>query len=114
MGEMLRWAPHLPDTLVGSIPDTSQMLENGLAYCGAAFSRRQAVQMGLVESVEDLTKDIELNLVRGVIAALYGRKFIRALGHPGKYYGWAIGLVILIGGAVGVWAMLRKHAQTTA
>ena len=48
-----------------------------------------------------------------LIAALYGRKFIRALGHPEKYYGWAIGMVILLGGAIGVWAMLRKHAQTT-
>ena len=50
----------------------------------------------------------------GVIAALYGRKFIRALGHPGRYYGWAIGILILLGGAIGVWAMLRKHTQTTA
>jgi hypothetical protein len=68
MGEMLRWAPHLPDPLVGSIPDTSEMLEDGLAYRGAALNRRQAVQMGLVERIKDLTKDIELNLVRGVVS----------------------------------------------
>jgi membrane protein YqaA with SNARE-associated domain len=49
-----------------------------------------------------------------VVAALYGRKFIRALGHPDKYYGWAIGVLIVVGGAIGVWAMLRKHAQRTA
>src|SRR5580704_1242432 len=67
MGEMLRWPAHLPDTLVRLIPDLSQMLKNDLADCGAAVDWRQAVQMGLVERIEDLTKDIELNLVRGVI-----------------------------------------------
>jgi membrane protein DedA with SNARE-associated domain len=49
-----------------------------------------------------------------VIAALYGRKFIRALGHPDKYYGWAIGALVIIGGAIGVWAMIRKRTQNTA
>jgi len=49
-----------------------------------------------------------------VIAALYGRKFIRALGHPDKYYEWAIGALVVIGGAIGVWAILRRHAQRTA
>src|SRR5258707_1148563 len=68
MSEMLRRAAHLPDTLVGLIPDISQMPEDGLADCGAAFDRWQAVQIGLVESVEDLAKDIELSLVRGVVA----------------------------------------------
>jgi len=49
-----------------------------------------------------------------VIAAVYGRKFIRALVHPDKYYGWAIGALVVIGGAIGVWAILRRHAQRTA
>jgi membrane protein YqaA with SNARE-associated domain len=49
-----------------------------------------------------------------VIAALYGRKFIRALAHPDKYYGWAIGMVIVVGGAIGMWTMFRKRAQGTA
>src|SRR5712671_6800162 len=67
MREMLRRPAHLPDTLVRLIPDLSQMRKNDLADCGAAVDRRQAVQMGLVERVEDLTKDIELNLVCGVV-----------------------------------------------
>jgi hypothetical protein len=49
------------------IPDLSQMPKNDLADCGAAVDRRQAVQIGLVERVEDLTKDIELNLVSGIV-----------------------------------------------
>src|SRR5258707_2681348 len=69
MGEMLRRTAHLPDTLVGLIPDPSQMRKDDLADCGAAFDRGQAVQIGLEECVEDLAKDIELNLVRGVVTA---------------------------------------------
>jgi hypothetical protein len=53
------------------------MAPDGLAYCGAAFNRRQALQTGLVESIEDLTKDIELKLVRGVAAdADWPRAFV--------------------------------------
>src|SRR5262245_59021915 len=63
MGEMLRWAADLPDALVRLIPDTSEMLKDGVADGGAAFYRGQPMQIGLVESIEDLTKDIELSLV---------------------------------------------------
>src|SRR5215471_19981398 len=65
---MLRRPAHLPDTLVRLVPDLSQMAKDDLADCGSAIDRLQTVQMGLVECVEDLTKDIELNLVRGVVA----------------------------------------------
>src|SRR5947207_4551106 len=64
---MLRRSAHLPDALVRLSPDLSQMPKNDLSDCGAAVDRRETMQMALVECVEDLTKNIELSLARGIV-----------------------------------------------
>src|SRR5271168_2542774 len=77
MGEMLRWPAHLPDALVGLIPDRGQMPEDRLADRGAASDRGQAAQMGVIERVENFAIDVELGLVCRTIADAYrARAFI--------------------------------------
>src|SRR5271157_4887170 len=71
MGEMLRWPAHLPDALIGLVPDRCQMPEHGLADCRAASDRGQTAQMGVVERVENLAIDVELGLVCRTVADAY-------------------------------------------
>lgn len=49
-----------------------------------------------------------------LVASLYGRNFVRALRNPGHYYGWIIGVAIVMISVVTVTLLLRKRTQATA
>lgn len=49
-----------------------------------------------------------------LVASLYGRHFVRALRNPGQYYGWLLGIVIVLVCAILMWLLLRKRFQTAA
>src|SRR6516165_10470878 len=68
VGKVLRRPAHLPDSLIGLVPDRGQMLKYGLPDRGAACDRGKAGPMGVVERVENLAKNVELGLVGGAVA----------------------------------------------
>jgi membrane protein YqaA with SNARE-associated domain len=43
------------------------------------------------------------------IAFHYGRRFVRALSHPGQYYGLIAGVVILLAGLIAIAVVMRRR-----
>ena len=43
-----------------------------------------------------------------LIAFHYGRHFIRALRHPGEYYGWILAIMIVLAGLIAAAVLMRR------
>jgi len=68
VGELLPRAAHLPDPLVGVVPQSLDRMEQGLAHRPAAFGRRQPLEPGEDHGVHHLAVDVELELPGGGVA----------------------------------------------
>jgi len=44
-----------------------------------------------------------------LIAFHYGRHFIRALRHPGEYYGWILAIMIVLAGLIAAAVLMRRR-----
>jgi membrane protein YqaA with SNARE-associated domain len=44
-----------------------------------------------------------------LIAFHYGRHFTRALSHPGQYYGWIVGIMIVLAGLIATAVLMRRR-----
>ncbi|MGO9125469.1 MAG: YqaA family protein [Terriglobales bacterium] len=44
-----------------------------------------------------------------VIAFHYGRHFVRAMRHPGQYYGWFLAIVIVLSGLIAAAVLVRRQ-----
>jgi hypothetical protein len=44
-----------------------------------------------------------------LIAFHYGRHFIRVLRHPGQYYGWFVGIMIVVAGMIVSAVLMRRR-----
>ena len=81
MREMLRRSAHLPNALVGLIPDLAPNVQARPARSRPRVDRGQAVAVSMVERVEDLAVNVELRLIDcGVADADRARSFIS--GQP--------------------------------
>ena len=81
MGKMLRLAAHLPNSLIGLLPDCLEMRGERLLKCPGLGALRNAAEPRLMQRVHDLAVDVELHLsVRGVADAHWIRRLIA--GQP--------------------------------
>ena len=65
MCKVLRRPANFPDALVGMVPNPGQVTQNSAADRDRTVDRRQTVAVRKIQSVEDLTVDIELRLLDG-------------------------------------------------
>jgi membrane protein YqaA with SNARE-associated domain len=50
----------------------------------------------------------------GLLAAHYGRHFVRVLRHPTQYWGWLLFFAVVVAGIVGTTVLVGKRLETTA
>lgn len=49
-----------------------------------------------------------------ILADHYGRRFVRAVRHPGQYWGWLLLFVVIIVGVVAAVFLVNKRLQTAS
>ena len=78
---MSAWTPHLPQAVVGLVPVFLEEVHQSLLYVPRVGRGRRARLAGQMQSVEHLSPDVELVLVRGPVADPYGRRAL-ITGQP--------------------------------
>src|SRR5579863_9450472 len=74
---------HLPDTLVGVAPMLLDEIHQDESDIPGIVGGIETIAAGDVEDVEDLTVDVELELIVGGVADAHGRAVLVA-GQPGQ------------------------------
>src|SRR6516165_1918513 len=81
MREVLRRTAHLPDALIGLIPDLGQVSQNDAPDRIPVLIWGQTVTLCMVDRVEDLAVNVELRLVYRGIANADGARPLKS-GQP--------------------------------